>query len=62
PGRALQPGESYYSTFSVVKNPSDQWPKWACYFIALTMSLHFVVRLVASFARFGKATAKASSI
>lgn len=61
PGRALQPGESYYSTFAVVKNPSDQWPKWACYFIAFTLSLHFVVRLVTSFARFGKAIAKASS-
>ena len=41
----VQPGEPAYSVFSVVKNPSDQWPKWACYIIAVGLLWHFAGRL-----------------
>ncbi len=30
-----------YSVFSVVRNPSDKWPEWACWIIALGLFLHF---------------------
>ena len=59
PNRALQPGEKYYSTFTVVDNPSDQWPKWACIFIGVTLSAHFLLRLVLFFIRTGKAVDRA---
>ncbi|MBL8839941.1 MAG: cytochrome c biogenesis protein ResB [Planctomycetes bacterium] len=34
-----------YSVFTVVENPSDQWPKWSCYVIAVGLLLHFSLRL-----------------
>ncbi len=34
-----------YSVFTVVENPSDQWPKWSCYVIAIGLLLHFSLRL-----------------
>jgi len=33
--------ERYWSLFSVVRNPSDQWPLLACIVIALGLSIHF---------------------
>jgi hypothetical protein len=37
---------SMYSTFAVVKNPSDQWPKYSCYIMTIGMALHFIQRLL----------------
>jgi len=34
-----------YSEFTVVENPSDQWPKWACYLIGIGLLFHFSLRL-----------------
>ena len=39
------PGTTLFSTFSVVANPSDQVPKYACYIIALGLLWHFLRRL-----------------
>jgi hypothetical protein len=39
------PGEPHYSTFSVVRNPSDRVPIWACTVIALGLLVHFGRRL-----------------
>lgn len=39
----LQP--NLYSEFTVVRNPSDQWPKWACYVIGTGLLFHFGMRL-----------------
>ncbi|MFO1078066.1 MAG: cytochrome c biogenesis protein ResB [Planctomycetota bacterium] len=36
----------FYSTFEVANNPSDQWPKWACYVIAVGLLIHFTNKLV----------------
>ncbi|MBI1318500.1 MAG: hypothetical protein GC168_06085 [Candidatus Hydrogenedens sp.] len=33
------------SVFSVVKNPADQWPKYACYIIGIGLTIHFLQRL-----------------
>ena len=35
-----------YSQVAVVRNPSDQWPKYACYVIGIGMALAFGQRLV----------------
>lgn len=40
-----KPGEPLYSTFAVVKNPSDQWPKYACYVIGIGLLIHFSQKL-----------------
>jgi cytochrome c biogenesis protein ResB len=40
-----QPGEPLFSTFAVVKNPADQWPKYACYVIGIGMLIHFSQKL-----------------
>lgn len=40
------PGTPLYSGFSVVKNPADQWPLYACIVIAAGMLLHFTRKLV----------------
>src|SRR5688572_466009 len=42
----VRPGDAAYSVFSVVNNPSDQWPKWSCYIIAVGLLWHFAGRLV----------------
>lgn len=39
------PGTRLFSDFSVVANPSDQVPKYACYVIALGLLWHFLRRL-----------------
>lgn len=33
------------SVFSVVNNPADQWPKYACYVIGVGLCIHFLQRL-----------------
>lgn len=40
-----KPGEPLFSTFAVVKNPADQWPKYACYVIGIGMLIHFAQKL-----------------
>jgi cytochrome c biogenesis protein ResB len=35
----------YWSMFEVADNPSDQWPKWACYVIAVGLVVHFTSKL-----------------
>jgi putative effector of murein hydrolase LrgA (UPF0299 family) len=35
----------FYSVFEVASNPSDQWPKWACYVIAVGLLIHFIRKL-----------------
>ena len=39
------PNARLYSIFSVVRNPADQWPLWACLVVALGMLLHFSNKL-----------------
>ena len=34
-----------YSEFTVVENPSDQWPKWSCCVIGIGLLFHFGMRL-----------------
>jgi hypothetical protein len=36
-----KPGEPLYSSFSVVTNPADQWPLYACIVICLGLMVHF---------------------
>jgi len=39
------PGTPLYSGFSVVRNPSDQWPLYACIVISIGLVLHFSLKL-----------------
>jgi len=39
------PGDRMYSSFSVARNPSDQWPLWSCGIIAVGLLLHFSQKL-----------------
>ena len=41
-----RPGEPLFSTFSVVRNPADQWPLYSCLIIAAGLLLHFVRKLL----------------
>jgi hypothetical protein len=41
-----RPGDRLFSTLSVVRNPADQYPLYACIVIALGLSLHFSRKLV----------------
>jgi len=43
--QGARPGDPMYSVFSVVKNPSDQWPLASCVIIALGLLIHFVSKL-----------------
>lgn len=36
-----RPGDRLFSGFTIVENPSDQWPAWACLVIGVGMVLHF---------------------
>lgn len=36
----------FYSVFEVGRNPSDKWPEWACYVIALGLLIHFGRKLL----------------
>lgn len=40
-----RPGDPLFSTFAVVKNPADQWPKYACYVIGIGLLIHFAQKL-----------------
>ncbi|MDF1838546.1 MAG: cytochrome c biogenesis protein ResB [Planctomycetota bacterium] len=39
------PGTPLFSTFAVVRNPSDKWPEYSCWVIALGMLITFGQRL-----------------
>ena len=39
------PGARLYSVFSVVRNPTDQVPAYACFIIALGLLIHFCIKL-----------------
>jgi len=39
------PGDQLYSTFAIAKNPSDHWPEYACYIIAIGLLIHFMSKL-----------------
>lgn len=41
------PNQPLFSTFAVVNNPADQWPKYSCYIIALGLLIHFGQKLLA---------------
>ena len=43
-GRAGDP--PYYSVFEAAENPSDKWPEWSCYVIALGLAVHFLIKLI----------------
>ena len=40
-----RPGTPLFSTLSVVRNPADQWPKWACWVIFFGLVIHFGLKL-----------------
>ncbi len=40
------PGDPLFSTFSVVRNPADQYPLYACIVIAIGLLLHFTRKLL----------------
>lgn len=41
------PGEPLYSQFSVVRNPGDQGPLYACIIVSIGLLLHFILKLMA---------------
>lgn len=47
----------YWSMLEVSSNPSDQWPKYACYVIALGLLWHFVRKLVTHLERLNRRAA-----
>ncbi|MCA8952674.1 MAG: cytochrome c biogenesis protein ResB [Planctomycetes bacterium] len=38
-------GPPWYSVFEAAENPSDKWPEYACYVIALGLVVHFLMKL-----------------
>ena len=42
----VRAGSPPFSVFAVVRNPSDQWPLWACVIIFIGLALHFTMKLV----------------
>lgn len=38
-------GEATISGFEVVRNPSDQWPKWSIFVAGFGLCLHFIMKL-----------------
>jgi len=38
-------GPPWYSVFEIAENPSDKWPEYACWVIAIGLVLHFVLKL-----------------
>ena len=59
-GRRASDGE-LYSQFAVVRNPSDQWPKYACYVIGIGMALAFGQRLIQHIQKQNAQRAKAAA-
>ncbi len=47
-------GTRLFSVLSVVFNPSDQWPLWACIVIGIGMLIHFCAALVRYVQRQGR--------
>ncbi len=43
--QGARPGTDLFSTFQVVRNPSDKWPLWSCIIIATGMLQHFLSKL-----------------
>lgn len=43
--RDARPGDRVFSTFTVVRNPADHWPLYACIVISFGLLLHFVQKL-----------------
>jgi len=41
-----RPGDRMFSVFAVVRNPSDQWPLYACIVISVGMLVHFGRKLL----------------
>ncbi len=39
------PGQKMYSVFEVVRNPSDQWPKYSLWIVAFGMFVTFIIKL-----------------
>ena len=48
------PGTPLYSTFAVVRNPSDKWPEYACWVIAIGMLIAFGQKLSSYLAKQAK--------
>jgi hypothetical protein len=40
-----KPGQPLFSTFSVVRNPADDLPLYACIIIAIGMLVHFIRKI-----------------
>ena len=38
-------GPPYYSVFEVAENPSDKWPEYSCWVIAVGLLIHFTMKL-----------------
>jgi len=38
-------GPPWYSVFEIAENPSDKWPEYSCWVIALGLLIHFSVKL-----------------
>ena len=53
--------ERLWSGFSIVRNPSDQWPLWSCVIIALGLCWHFGAMLMRYIERQGQQRTAASS-
>lgn len=39
-------GPPWYSVFEVSKNPSDQWPMYACFVIGIGLVIHMLMKLI----------------
>lgn len=49
-----RPGDTLYSVFTVVENPSDMWPLWSCVLSAIGLGIHFVQKLMKHLQRAAK--------
>jgi hypothetical protein len=38
-------GQKFATVFSVVRNPADSWPLWACVVIGIGLLMHFTQKL-----------------
>lgn len=56
------PGTGVYSVFAVWRNPSDQWPLYACALVGIGMLGHFVLKLVLFLVRTAKTIQRDESL
>ncbi|MCB1226741.1 MAG: cytochrome c biogenesis protein ResB [Verrucomicrobiales bacterium] len=49
------------SVFTVVSNPSDQWPLWSCVAVSIGLVIHFMMHLIGFLRRSGRSTLAAST-